>query len=73
LVAPGLTGTTVLFQNVDLQAGASYALEFRGTIAGSSGGSYGGNLNITPVPEPSGLALLAASLGVMGIVTRRRR
>ncbi|MGQ0598111.1 FxDxF family PEP-CTERM protein [Aquabacterium sp.] len=73
LLAPGLTGTTVLFQNVDLQAGASYALELRGTINGSFGGSYGGNLNITPVPEPSGIALLAASLGVMTLVKRRRR
>lgn len=72
LLSPGLTGTTVLFQNVDLQAGASYALELRGTIDGSFGGSYGGNLNITPVPEPSGLALLAASLGVMTLVKRRR-
>jgi len=72
LLAPGVTGTTVLFQNVDLQAGASYALELRGTVAGSFGGSYGGNLNITPVPEPSGIALLAASLGVMTLVRRRR-
>lgn len=72
MLAPGVTGTTVLFQNVDLQAGASYALELRGTINGSFGGSYGGNLNITPVPEPSGIALLAASLGVMTLVRRRR-
>lgn len=72
LLAPGVTGTTVLFQNVDLQAGASYALEFRGTIDGSSGGSYGGTLSITPVPEPTGLALMAASLGVMTLVSRRR-
>jgi hypothetical protein len=72
LVAPGVTGTLVLFQNVALQAGASYALEFRGVIAGSNGGSYGGNLNITPVPEPDSLALFGASLGVMGLISRRR-
>lgn len=75
LVTPGLTGTTVLFQNVDLQAGASYALEFRGTIAGAFGGSYGGNLNITPipVPEPSSAAIVLAALGVLGLLKRRRQ
>jgi hypothetical protein len=73
LLAPGLTSTTVLFQNVSLQAGASYALEVRGTINGAFGGSYGGNLNITPVPEPGSLALLGASLGVMALVSRRRK
>ncbi|MGC4062052.1 MAG: FxDxF family PEP-CTERM protein [Aquabacterium sp.] len=76
-VAPGVTSTTVLFQNVSLQAGASYALEFRGTITGNFGGSYGGNLNITPilgaVPEPGSLALLAVSLGVMAATRRRAR
>lgn len=73
LVAPGFTGTTVLFQNVSLVAGASYALEFRGTIEGSFGGSYGGNLNITPVPEPDGLALAGAALGLFVLMRRRGR
>jgi hypothetical protein len=75
LLQPGLSGTAVLFQNVDLDAGASYALEFRGTVAGAFGGSYGGNLNITPVaaiPEPEGLALALASLGLLGLVSRRQ-
>lgn len=71
--APGTTGTTVLFQNVALLTGATYALEFRGTIGGGFGGSYGGSLSITPVPEPGGLALVASSLGVMAGVARRRR
>ena len=72
LLAPDVSSTTLLFQNVSLQAGATYALEFRGTISGSAGGSYGGNLNITPVPEPTSAALLFASLGVMAVVSRRR-
>ena len=75
LVQPGMTGTLVLIDNVTLQAGASYALEVRGTIAGTNGGSYGGNLNIvpTPVPEPTSLALMLASIGVMVMVSNRRR
>ena len=73
LLVPGVSNTTVLFQNVSLQAGASYALEVRGTINGAFGGSYGGSLNITPVPEPGSLALLGASLGVMSLVSRRRK
>lgn len=72
LLGPGVTGTTVLFQNVDLQAGATYALEFRGTIEGSFGGSYGGNLNITPVPEPSTGAISLAALLMVGLIGRRR-
>lgn len=73
LLAPGVTSTTLLFQNVSLQSGASYALEFRGTINGAFGGSYGGQLNITPVPEPASASLLLASLGVMAVAGLRRR
>ena len=73
LLAPGVSSTTVLFQGVTLQSGASYALEVRGTVNGVAGGSYGGNLNITPVPEPGSLALLGASLGVIALVSRRRK
>lgn len=73
LLGPGFSGTTVLFENVALQAGATYALEFRGTIAGAFGGSYGGNLNIVPVPEPTSASLVLASIGVLGLLARRRR
>lgn len=81
MVSPGVSINTVLFQNVALTAGAAYALEFRGTIDGAFGGSYGGNLNITPVsgnldvtpavPEPDGAALLAAGLAFVFWIGRR--
>jgi hypothetical protein len=71
LLAEGITSTTLLFQNVSLQAGASYALEFRGTVNGSFGGSYGGHLNIVPVPEPDSAVLLLSSLGLLGLLRRR--
>lgn len=73
LLGTGFTGTAVLFDNISLQAGASYALEFRGTIAGAYGGSYGGNLNITPIPEPATASLVLASVGVLSLLVRRRR
>lgn len=76
LVGQGISGEVTLINNVNLLAGARYALEIRGTVAGLAGGSYGGNINITPVqpsvPEPSSMALLLASLGVLAWVSRRR-
>jgi hypothetical protein len=33
----------------------------------------GGNVNITPVPEPEGLALVLAGLGAMGLLGWRPR
>ena len=73
LLGSGFSGTAVLFDNIALQAGATYTLEFRGTIAGAYGGSYGGNLNITPIPEPTSAALVLASIGVLGLLVRRRQ
>lgn len=72
VLSAGFNGTAVLFENVSLLAGASYALEFRGTIAGAFGGSYGGTLSITPVPEPTSASLMLASIGVLGLLSRRR-
>lgn len=57
---------------LSLNAGVEYALEVRGLVVGPTA-SYGGNVNITPVPEPEGLALVLAGLGAMGLVASRRR
>lgn len=45
------------------------------TISGNagSGASYGGNVVLTPIPEPETYALLLAGLGVVGFVAARRR
>jgi len=45
------------------------------TIGGNagSGASYGGNVVLTPVPEPETYALMLAGLGIVGFVAVRRR
>ena len=40
---------------------------------GPAAASYSGTLNISPVPEPSGYAMLLAGLGVAGLWRGRRR
>ncbi len=82
-VLTDLTGSTV-FDPIDfdfeshsiganwmLQSG-TYDLEFWGTI-GANGGGYSGELDTTPVPEPTGWALMMAGLGAMGMLARRRK
>lgn len=55
-----------------LTAGVQYALEIRGLVHGVTA-SYGGNVNISPVPEADGLALALAGLTAAGWVASRRR
>ena len=62
-VLSGFTGT--------LSPGA-YSLRISGTT-GTGGASYGGNVVLTPVPEPETYALMLAGLGVVGFVAARRR
>jgi hypothetical protein len=53
-------------------ASGDYTLAVRGLVNGSSGGSYGGVMNLAPVPEASTLVLMFAGLAGMGLVLRRR-
>ncbi len=50
-----------------------YFLEVSGVVTGSFGGSYGGVLNIVPVPEAPGLPMALAGAAVLGLLVRRRR
>jgi hypothetical protein len=50
----------------------SYDLQIRGEAIGTDA-SYGGNLQIAPVPLPAGLPLLLSGLGMLGGLVRRRR
>ncbi len=54
-------------------AAGSYFLQIDGFVASSTGGSYSGNLAISPVPEPESYGMLLAGLGLLGFVARRRK
>jgi len=55
-------------------AAGDYDFRVGGLVAGADGGSYGGTLQVTtPVPEPEIYAMMAAGLGIMGWIGRRRK
>lgn len=54
-------------------APGQYVLEVRGNVTGTSGGSYSGVLNLSPVPEASGGLMVLAGLGLLGVAGLRRR
>ena len=62
-VLSGFTGTLIP---------GAYSLRISGTAV-TGGASYGGNLVLTPIPEPETYALMLAGLGVIGFVAARRR
>ncbi len=70
--SPIVSATTVVLNPVTLDAG-TYTLQIKGQVAGSSGGSYAGILNIVPVPEPETYAMLLAGLGLMAFMARRNK
>ena len=68
---PGVVGVS-LIAPVGLGPGF-YDLQISGTATGSLGGTYGGNLNLSPVPEPTEGALLLSGMGLLGFIAARRR
>jgi hypothetical protein len=53
-------------------AAGNYDLQVRGEAIGTDA-SYGGTLQVNPVPLPAGLPLLLSGLGLLGGMVRRRR
>jgi hypothetical protein len=70
-LAPGLTQQDTVIGPTTLSAG-TYVLELRADSVGSSGGSYSGLINLTPVPSPGALPLLLSGLAGLGVLVRRR-
>ena len=65
------SGQISALSDIMLSAG-TYVLEVRGDVIGTSGGSYSGNLNLSPVPLPAALPLLLTGLGLLGGLVRKR-
>ncbi|MCB5190607.1 FxDxF family PEP-CTERM protein [Methylobacillus arboreus] len=64
------TSEEVAFSLNSLDVG-SYYVQISGVTSGSSGGSYA--FSITPVPEPSSVAMLLIGFAALGAVARRRK
>lgn len=50
-----------------------YTLSVAGTVLGTSGGSFAGNISVAPVPEASTTAMMLGGLGLIGFAAYRRR
>ncbi len=55
-----------------LPAGNDYKFVVSGTIDGTVGGSYGGVLQATPIPEADSYLLMLAGLGLLGFAARHK-
>jgi hypothetical protein len=53
-------------------AGGNYALKVNGQVSGTGGGAFGGDLTVSPVPEPQAWGMLLAGLGLLGVAGRRK-
>ena len=74
-----LQAPTIPFSDIDFNPddGFSFSGLSAGTYAltflGSGTGGYGGFYTITPVPEPQTYAMLVGGLGLLGLMSNRRR
>ena len=62
---------TGMLSSYGLSSGA-YSIRIGGTVVGINGGSYGGNVNISPVPEPETWSMFVAGIATVGFMARRR-
>jgi MYXO-CTERM domain-containing protein len=53
-------------------ASGYYVLKVNGQVMGAGGGAFGGDLTVSPVPEPQAWGMLLAGLGLLGMAARRQ-
>lgn len=58
--------------SVNLASGA-YSLKIGGVFEGTNGGTYSGDINVSPVPEPTTWAMLGLGLAAVGVAARRKQ
>jgi opacity protein-like surface antigen len=73
------TGTNVSTGTLDVWSlsaenivSGNYRLAVTGNVLGINGGSFGGNVNISPIPEPATWGMMIGGLAVVGMAVRRR-
>lgn len=54
-------------------AEGNYYVQVSGTLVSTGSGSFGANLNLAPVPEPETYGMMLAGLGILGMLSRRRK
>jgi hypothetical protein len=65
------SGAALGGESTDFLDSGIYYVEVKGTVE-EAGGGFSGEINTTPIPEPSELLLLLGGLGVVGALARRR-
>lgn len=56
----------------NLSSGA-YSLKVGGVFEGTNGGTYSGDINVSPVPEPATWGMLGLGLAAVGFAARRKQ
>ncbi|MFZ6750079.1 FxDxF family PEP-CTERM protein [Undibacterium sp. Ren11W] len=54
-------------------AAGNYHVDIKGNAYGIGGGTYAGSMTVSAVPEPETYAMMLAGLGLIAVVSRRRK
>ncbi|AZP10934.1 PEP-CTERM sorting domain-containing protein [Undibacterium parvum] len=54
-------------------AAGNYHVDIKGNAYGTGGGTYAGSMTVSAVPEPETYAMMLAGLGLIAVLSRRRK